>query len=288
MAKSVEDLTIRDNFMFSAIMSDAEHCKKLLEIILETEIERVEVDYEKSFVHNPRYHGVRLDVYAKDKANTRYNVEMQVRSEPLEKRTRYYHDEIDMDLLPKGEKYADLPDTYVIFICNFDPIEDGEKYRYRIKTVIEEIPTRDYVDGRHTILLSTKGKNADEVPHELVEFLRYVEQDSPDGSYYSEDEFVVKLQAAVERAKKNLDLGGRYMRLEEMLMERETEGELRGRIEGELRGKIEFVICVLQKKGEVSPELQEQITAKTTKDNIEILFSKALQAETIEEFEKEL
>lgn len=207
MAKSIQDLTIRDNFMFSKVMSDSELCKELLELILEMKIDRIEVNYEETIKNRSYAHGIRLDVYAKDKTSTRYNVEMQVRSQKLEKRTRYYHDQIDMYLLPPNKDYSKLPNTYVIFICNFDPIEKGGKYRYTIKTVIEEIPTRDYVDGRHTILLSTKGKNADEVPRKLVEFLKYIEKDSPNGSYYSDDAFVKALQKAVNDVKQ-IEEGG--------------------------------------------------------------------------------
>ena len=48
MAKKFQELEIRDNFMFCAVMSEPENCKELLETILEIPIERVEVDKEKS------------------------------------------------------------------------------------------------------------------------------------------------------------------------------------------------------------------------------------------------
>mgnify|MGYP004466892967 CR=1 FL=1 len=33
-------------------------------------------------------------------------------------RSHYYHDKIDMDVLLAGDSYENLPDTYVIFICD--------------------------------------------------------------------------------------------------------------------------------------------------------------------------
>ena len=41
-------------------------------------IDHVEISTEKNIVYHPEYKGVRLDVYAKDEKNTRYNIEMKV------------------------------------------------------------------------------------------------------------------------------------------------------------------------------------------------------------------
>ena len=106
--KQLKELTLKDNFMFGAVMIEEENCKRFLELALGFPIERVDVSKEKSIVYHPEYKGVRLDVYAKDERNTRYNVEMQVASKPeLGKRTRYYHSQIDMELL-LSTRFAEL------------------------------------------------------------------------------------------------------------------------------------------------------------------------------------
>ena len=111
----LKELTIKDNFMFGAVMMDEENCKGLLERVLEIPIERVEVSREKSIVYHPEYKGVRLDVYAKDEHQSHYNVEMQVeRKAALGKRSRYYQSQMDMELLLSGEDQSELPNTYVI------------------------------------------------------------------------------------------------------------------------------------------------------------------------------
>ena len=98
--KKLQDLTIKDSFMFGAVMIDEENCRGFLELALEFPIEKVTVSKEKSIVYHPGYKGVRLDVIAKDENHTRYNIEMQVAVRPaLGKRTRYYHSQIDMEIL---------------------------------------------------------------------------------------------------------------------------------------------------------------------------------------------
>lgn len=72
MGRKLRELTIKDDFMFGAVMSDPENCRELLEMILGISIDRIEVSQEKSIVYHPEYKGVRLDVYAKDEENTRF------------------------------------------------------------------------------------------------------------------------------------------------------------------------------------------------------------------------
>ena len=113
----LKNLTIKNNFMFAAVMSDEENCKGFLERALSMKIDHVEISTEKNIVYHPEYKGVRLDVYAKDEKNTRYNIEMQVLKQPaLGRRSRYYQSQMDMELLAKGCEYAELPDSYVIFL----------------------------------------------------------------------------------------------------------------------------------------------------------------------------
>ena len=129
--KILQELTIKDDFMFGAVMADEENCREFLERVLGFPIEKVTVSKEKSLIYHPEYKGIRLDIIAKDEAHTHYNIEMQMVRKPyLGKRSRYYHSQIDMGLLLSGKGYERLPDTYVIFICDYDPFGRG-KYCYR-------------------------------------------------------------------------------------------------------------------------------------------------------------
>lgn len=238
--KSLQELTLKDNFMFGAVMLDPENCKETLERCLGIEIERVEVDREKSIVYNPEFKGVRLDIYARDEKNTHYNVEMQVLRKPeIEKRARYYHGQIDMEILLRGLSYKELPDTYVIFICDFDPYGKG-KYRYTRKSICEEAPELLMEDGAHTIFLSTQGTNKDEVPRELVRLLEFVGAPLQDSNKDYKDDFIRKLQNSVNEVKVSREMGARYMTFEELLKDEREEG----REEGE-RNKL---VSLVQKK----------------------------------------
>ena len=43
-----QDLTIRDNFIFAAVMMQEDNCKRLLEMLLGIEIREVVISYEKA------------------------------------------------------------------------------------------------------------------------------------------------------------------------------------------------------------------------------------------------
>ena len=45
---------------------------------------------------------------------------------------------------------------------------------YNIESKCRELPEDEYHDGVHTIFLSTKGRNRDEVSPEIIKFLEYV------------------------------------------------------------------------------------------------------------------
>lgn len=47
-SKKFRDLTIKNNFMFGAVMCDEQNCKEFLELVLQMPIERVEVSKEKN------------------------------------------------------------------------------------------------------------------------------------------------------------------------------------------------------------------------------------------------
>ena len=175
--KTLQDLTIKDNFLFGAVMSVEDNCRGFLELVLGFPIARVVVSREKSIVYHPEYKGVRLDLYAEDENHTHYNVEMQVKKKAaLGKRSRYYHSQMVMEALESGEDYETLPDTFVIFICDFDPF-DRKLYCYTFRNECREDKNVKLGDGSCTIFLSTRGENEEAVPPELVRFLKFVTAD---------------------------------------------------------------------------------------------------------------
>lgn len=260
--KTLQELTFKDNFMFGAVMLDPENCRGIIERSLGIPIERVEVSKEKSIVYNPEYKGVRLDAYAKDECQTRYNVEMQVMQKPaFQKRARYYHSQIDMEILLSGVSYKELPNTYVIFICDFDPF-GMEKYRYTRRCICKEVPDLKMEDGAYTIFLSTHGKNEDEEPEELVRFLKFVGEKPSDRDKDYNDPFIRRLQETVKEVKASREMGARYMTFQELLKDEREAGRAEGRAEGITLGERNTLVSLVKiklEKNQIPEEIAEAL-----------------------------
>ena len=250
--KTLQELTIMDGFMFGAVMMEPENCRLLLERILEIPINRVEVIREKSMIYHPEYKGIRMDVYAKDEKGTRFDVEVQIRKTPVEKRSRYYHAQMDMESLQSGMEYEKLPDSYVIFICGYDPF-GKDKYRYTVESRCLECPDIDCQDGLHTIILNNRGTNPEEIPKELVSFLEYTRKTIPDSEVEDEDVYIRQLQSSIRRIKDSREMGERYMTLQEMLKEEREEGRKEGWKEGLTEGRelerMELMVRLVREEG---------------------------------------
>ena len=280
--KTLQDLTIKDNFMFGAVMSVEENCKGFLEMVLGFPIARVVVSKEKSMIYHPEYKGVRLDIYAEDAKHTHYNVEMQVRrKKALGKRSRYYHSQIVMEALESGEDYDTLPATFVIFVCDFDPF-DKKLYCYTFRNICEEDPNVKLEDDSCTIFLSTKGENEDEVSQELVRFLKFVTADLKESEMDFGDGLVQRFQKTIRQIKTDREMGERYMIFEEMLREEKQEG----REEGRLEATQEAVLELLKESGEIPCELQEKIRNLENLETLKALLKLAARADSLRAFEE--
>lgn len=285
--KTLQELTFKDNFMFAAVMLDEENAKGVVERALGIEIDHVEISYEKSIVYNPEYKGIRLDVYLKDDKSRHFNVEMQVANTKIFKRSRYYHSQIDMELLSTGINYEQLPESYVIFICDFDPIGLG-KYKYTRRQIIEEDRDYNYDDGSYTVFLSTVGTNEDEVSQELVKFLKYVGAELEESNKDYEDEFVKRLQKSVEKIKFDREMGRRYMLFEELMKDEYNAGKAEGLELGKAEAAQSILVEILHEIAPVSDNLKERISSIKELEVVMQLTVTAAKADSIEEFEKEL
>ncbi|WP_346698103.1 hypothetical protein [Catenibacillus scindens] len=67
MSKPFKDLTIKDAFMFAAVMVDPDQCDPFLEMVLGMDIVDLQVVTEKTMVYHSQYHGIRLDVWLRKK-----------------------------------------------------------------------------------------------------------------------------------------------------------------------------------------------------------------------------
>lgn len=275
MKKTLQELTLKSNFMFAATMMNPDNCKDLLERVLEINIDHVIVNTEQSMVYHPDYKSVRLDVYAKDNKGSHFNVEMQVAKEEIRKRARYYHSQMDMQLILSGEDYRKLPNSYVIFLCDFDPF-DGGKYRYTVKNSFKENLEEDYDDGSYTVFLSTKGSNDYEVPQELVKFLKYLGSDLEHSEDDFGDEYVRRLQKSVQTIKQDREMEGNYMLVSE-LMEIEFQN-------GKAEGKADSILVLLSGLCQVPNDIKENIYAIHDESRLDSLLKFAATSTSMDEF----
>ena len=205
--KRWEDLTITDDFMFCKVMSDPDICKELLEILLHIKIDRlVFQEPQKSFRLTSESKGIRLDVYVKD-SNRVFDIELQTTNERnLELRTRYYQGVMDISELEKGEFFSNMKESYIIFICMFDPFGAGMPI-YTVKQTFAENEKLIFDDKTHKIFYNVKAfeKIANDV--ETKAFLEYLCKHQPTSK------FTDTLERAVYRNRNNQNWRKDYMTL---------------------------------------------------------------------------
>ena len=141
---------------FHKFMRDKEICREVLEILLQFKISKIEyIEYQKTINVVQDAKGVRLDVYDSD-SNKVYNVEMQVgKAFDLAKRCRYYEATIDADMMERGAMYDTVKDSFIIFICTFDPFNKNLPC-YTFKNFCSEDKELALDDGRHIVFFNTK------------------------------------------------------------------------------------------------------------------------------------
>ena len=205
--KRWEDLTITDDFMFCKVMSDPDICKELLEILLHIKIERLKFqEPQKSFKLTSESRGIRLDVYVKD-SNRIFDIELQTTNERnLELRTRYYQGVMDISELEKGEFFSNMKESYIIFICMFDPF-GADMPIYTVKQTFAENDKLIFDDKTHKIFYNVNAFEKLSNDVETKAFLEYL------CKHQSTTKFTQSLETAVYRNKNNQNWRKDYMTL---------------------------------------------------------------------------
>ena len=242
------------DLMFSCVMRNKKTCKELIELIfpdkkigtikfpdgveLNPESKDFELELQKFLQLNPLGKSVRLDVYFKDPNNV-YNIEMQgpTTKEKLPLRARMYSSLIDANILEKGMDYEKLIDSYVIFICNFDPF-DKDKCIYRFRSFCEDEKDLRENNGRYNIYLNTTGTKGD-ISFDLKEMFRYINGEESAIGMETKSEFVKTLDKYVQEYNANDTWRRGYMTLELRMRDNYKNGHAEGIIEGEAKGRAE-------------------------------------------------
>ena len=201
--KSADQLTFTDNGMFQAVLHEPGVCAELVERLLGIKVKKVEYpELEKTIAPYYISKGVRLDVYLKDEDKV---IDVEMQSQPQEavgKRARYYQSMVDCDSLMKGDNYTKLKESYILFICKYDPFKDASERkfglsRYTFRNVCDENKDVNLNDKTLKIFYNASAYET-ERDEKIRAFLKFVYTNDP-----GEDEYSNSLFATVEKLKAN-------------------------------------------------------------------------------------
>ena len=170
---------------------------------------------------------------------------------------------IDLNTIEKGENYKKLKESYVIFICTFDPFHQG-KAQYTFENYCIEDKELKLDDGTKKIFFNAKDYiNAEN--EELREFLKYVNGEKSDNPFVREvEDRVAQVKASKEWRLEYVTL---LMREQEIWEEAEEKGREEGREEGirgtvnllkELNIPLQTILVKIQQQYNLSPEASKK------------------------------
>ena len=262
--RNLEELNLLDDFLMGSVLSypgiGPEVCRRMVSIILKREIKQIRIIPQKVyFGADTDKHGIRLDVYAEEKAddlNTVYDIEPDKDGREslrlaLPKRARFYHAKIDADSLASGEDYGKLKNVIVIFICPYDPFQLNRMV-YTIKSCCVEEPGLVYEDGARTIFLYTKGIKGNP-PAELQRLLQYLEDSREENA---KDADLMAIHQMVQKVKHDREVSLEYMKIFERERLIREDGYASGREAGKEAELVE-IIRRKQQKGLSADDIAE-------------------------------
>lgn len=150
----IKKLRLIDDMLMTKAFDGCNECSQiLLQVILNNATLKVETTKTQYFLDSIEGHSVRLDIYAVDSEGKHYDVEIQrVNKDASAKRARYHSAMLDSYALPKGKKYNDLVDTYVIFITEKDVWGEGLP-RYSVERCFMHSGNQIH-DGAHILYIN--------------------------------------------------------------------------------------------------------------------------------------
>ena len=216
-----KNIGISNDFVFCKVMQDKELLSELIRRILpDLKFTDLKIDGQKTIEIGPDMHGVRFDVFATMEDGRIVDIELQVlNTGNLPKRIRYYGSMADMQMLEKGVVYDELVESYVVMICLFDLYGEG-RYMYTFTNRCKENPELEMGDGTTRIVLNATGTK-DDISPKLKAFLSYVAGNAV------EDEYVKKLDEAVQKARQNKKWRREYMVINMRDLEQQAMGAKR-------------------------------------------------------------
>lgn len=233
--KTYDELTITDDFLFCKVMSNPDLCQEMIEILLDIKIDHISfIEQQHSIAPEYTKHSIRLDVYVKD-SDRIFDIEMQTTDKyDLEQRTRYYQGLMDIDQLQHEMDYKKLKETYIIFICNFDPFYSNYS-KYVVTQCLNNNKKLKYDDNTHKVFYNLNGKPDRSMDYDssirLSQFLQYLRTKEPT------NDFTYKVEQAAQEAKYNTSWRKEYMTVNLWIEEAKEQAQKEGREAGLAEGR---------------------------------------------------
>ncbi|MCJ0538863.1 Rpn family recombination-promoting nuclease/putative transposase, partial [Enterococcus cecorum] len=181
--------------------------------------------------------GVRFDAVVQDDQKRYYDIEMQVENTgDLGKRARYYQSQIDNETLMKGQTFHKLKESFVIFLCAFDPFSYGLR-RYQFHQYEDTIRNLRLDTHAHVLFINSKGTEG-EVSNDLAGIIDVMNQE-PNQTNPLASKLMKEIDYYNQDSEKRRELMDYETRLEDERLIGERIGEKRGRKEGKIEGRIE-------------------------------------------------
>ena len=227
----VAQFNLMDDTFFSVVMRDKAACEYLLTKLLGMPLKVIENKTQYS-VRNIESRSITLDVLVEDENGKLYDVEIQGENEHNhERRIRYYRTALDWSYLEKGVDYSKLPELYMIFISDFDPLK-LKKVHYEIIQSVKG-SGEQYSDGVHIHYFNTKIEDGSELS-KLMQYLKKSDAGNTD--------FGALSQAVCYHKASNEGVDHMCKIMEDYGEQKKNEGK----IEGKLEGKIETIKNLLK------------------------------------------
>lgn len=163
LEKVIDELTLFDDDLMSAVFEhNIEATQLLLRIILRKKMDVIYVKGQEQ-LKNPIQKGrtIILDIRALDAEGKVVNIEVQKKKSGAHvRRARFHSSMVDVRMLKRKQKFKELKDSYVIFICEKDIFKIGQPI-YHVERMVKETG-KEFRDGSHIIYVNGeyKGKNA--------------------------------------------------------------------------------------------------------------------------------
>ena len=249
---------LSDFALFLSVMKNKTAYESTLSIILdEPDLKLTEVEVEQVVLNKSGKRAIRLDAWARDVSDRRFNTEMQndTEADDVRRRARFYQGLLDTPVLKAGKttRYKHLPSTVIIFITQED-IFGRDRAIYTFTEQCEEFSDLPLDDGTKKIFLNMTSKNG---RPELISLLQYMKNTTIDNPEVKvKDERIITLDEIVNEVKQSEEWEAVKMNILEIGIEKGREegrkdglqdGLKIGRAEGE--AKLVSMIRRKLKKG---------------------------------------